>query len=72
MKPKDLITKVQKVADTSPKHSHVTASDVSRVISETFSVLAKLPAAKFSETIAALTKLGSKKNEAAKASKKKK
>ena len=72
MKPKDLITKVQKVADTSPKHSHVTASDVSRVISETFAVLAKLPAAEFSETIAALTKLGSKKNEAAKASKKKK
>ncbi len=72
MKPKDLITKVQKVADTSPKHSHVTASDVSRVISETFAVLAKLPASEYSETISALTKLGAKKNEAAKASKKKK
>jgi hypothetical protein len=44
MKLKDLITQVQRVADTSPKHSHVTATDVTRILSVTFRILAALPA----------------------------
>jgi len=60
MRPKDLITTVQRIADTSPRHSHITASDVSRVISETFKELSKLSAEEYAATTASLAKLGAK------------
>lgn len=44
IKPRDIIVKVQKLADTNPKMSHVTATDCSRVISVLFQQIAKLPA----------------------------
>jgi hypothetical protein len=71
MTPKELITKVQKIADTSPKHSHITAPDVSRVISETFKQLAKLSAEEYAATTAALARNAAKALEKEKAAKKK-
>lgn len=70
MTPKDLITKIQRVADTSPKNSHITATDVSRVVSLTFQVLSGLPADEYAATISKLTALGVKSRAKAKAKKK--
>jgi hypothetical protein len=43
MKPKDLINKVARKADTKPKGSHITVTDVSRVHKLIFDELASLP-----------------------------
>lgn len=44
MKPADLIKKVSRKADTLPKHSHVTVTDVSRVHRLIWEELSTLPA----------------------------
>jgi NAD(P)H-hydrate repair Nnr-like enzyme with NAD(P)H-hydrate epimerase domain len=43
MKPSELINKVARIADTSPKHSHITVTDVSRVHGKIWEQLAALP-----------------------------
>ncbi len=60
MTPKELILAVQKIADTQPSRSHITAADVSRSISLTFGVLSQLPTVEAMETIAKLLKNGAK------------
>lgn len=72
MTPKELITKIQRIADTSPKNSHITASDVSRVVSLTFQVLSGLSADEYAATMAKLTAQGTKNRAKAKAAKAKK
>ena len=69
MTPKELIEKIQKIADTQPSRSKITASDVSRVVSLTFQELSKLPLA---EAFGLFTKMiiaGGKRADAAKAAK---
>jgi tryptophan 2,3-dioxygenase len=62
MKPKDFITQIQRVADTEPKHSHVTASDVQRIISVAFRILATMSASEYTDTTGKLTSLAAKTN----------
>ncbi len=60
---KDFITQIQRVADTDPKHSHVTASDVQRVLSVAFRILANQPTANALELISKAAKQAAKANE---------
>lgn len=69
MKPKDLITKVQRISDTSPKRSQITATDVSRVISQTFQVIASLSLEEALPLLAKLVANGKKAKVSAKAKK---
>ena len=71
MKPKDLINKVSKIADTLPKHSHITVTDVSRVQSLIFQELSSLPSDELFSTLGSLLALGAKAKIAAKEAKKK-
>lgn len=43
MKPSELINKVARIADTSPKNSHITVTDVTRVHRKIWEQLATLP-----------------------------
>ena len=63
MTPKELITQIQRQADTKAKRSHITASDVSRVVSLTFEVLAGLKSDEAFKTVAALITNGQKRRE---------
>jgi len=68
MTPKELITKVQRTADT--KGQEIGASDVSRVISQTFLILGSLSPAEQHELIAKLFKSAEKIKAKKKAAKK--
>ncbi len=63
MTPKELITKIQKKADTEPKMSHVTASDVSRVVSLLCVELSKLKTEEAFKTVSALIANGQKRRD---------
>lgn len=60
MTPKELITRIQKKADTEPKMSHITASDVSRVVSLLCVELSKLKTDEILKTVSALIANGVK------------
>ena len=60
--PRDIIVKVQKVADTQPKMSRVTATDCSRVISVLFQQIAKLPSDEAVIVLGKFLALGKAKN----------
>lgn len=62
MKNREFTEAIQKVADTSPKKSAVTATDVSRVESLVFRTLALMPAPQAMAVIASKLKLASGRN----------
>lgn len=52
MKLTDLTTEIARRADTSPKGSAITATDVSRVVAVLFDVLAECPSSEAADVIA--------------------
>jgi hypothetical protein len=71
MTPQELIVKVSRIADTSPKNSHITVTDVSRVQSLIFQELSALPSDEMIQLFSKLLANGKKSRIKTKETKKK-